>query len=218
MALMAPRQPIVPSGGPPWILAPNPTASAPRPRYSDGVSYAALWEEKARNVLKTSTNFNDMGLVLKLFRFQNPNDAVEVLSGRWKCVLDAWLNLLHRNRCRKRLCDSETVKAKEIVNIFSQRRSTPAPVWDGEWICTAMDSRVDVTTIAEKLDSSICSVFRDISYDSWFYRDNVASNFLDKIRNFRDRCAEYLQSQDQPTDKWKREKWKLLEQASSAYR
>ena len=93
-------------------------------------------------------------------------------------------------------------------------RQRSAPVWDGEWIFSYMDSTIDVATIAQKLDFSICSVFGAIPYESWFYSDDVVSTLLDRIRNFRDRCAQYFQNLDRLTDKSKTDKWELLAQAS----
>ena len=218
---MALKQPIIPSGvlsSTDWISTAYSTTSGPPPSYPNAVKAIASWktkEEEARNVLNTSFNFNDIYLVLRFFRFQNPDTAVEVLSGRWKYVLDSWLNILHGNRRWKLSCDcndvSDRCKASDIVSMCRQR---PAPVWDGEWIFSDMDSTIDVATIAQKLDYSICSVFCAIPYESWFYRDDVVSTLLDRIRNFRDRCAQYLQNLDRSTDKWKTDKWELLAQAS----
>jgi hypothetical protein len=67
---------------------------------------------------------------------------------------------------------------------------------------------MDVTTIAQKLDFSICTVFLKIPCNSWIswalgYRDDDISNFYDAVLSFRGRCAQYLQKFDQQIHKWK---------------
>lgn len=160
---MALKPPIVPSGVPPpidWIPAAYSTTSEPISSYPNAVKAIASWkkkEEEARSVLETSVNFIEIYLVLRYFRFQNPDTAAEVLSRRSKLVLDSCLNVLHGNRYWKLSCECNDVnhrcKASDIMGMC--RRQRPAPVWDEEWIVSNMDSTVDVATIAQKLDHSI---------------------------------------------------------------
>ncbi|KAF8847274.1 hypothetical protein BDZ45DRAFT_343715 [Acephala macrosclerotiorum] len=208
------RQPVAPSDSHPCktsrISAKHSTASTHLPSCSDAVNGIASrwWEEAAQEVLKTSSNFNDISLVLKFIRFQDPDTAIEALSGRQVWLLDAWLSIIYGNRHWECSCECASCKAKDIVEILNPRRLSPVPVWNGEWIFRSMSSPMDVTTIAQKLDVSICTVFLKIPCNSWIswalgYGDDDVSNFYDAVLSFRDRCAQYLQKLGQQIHKWK---------------
>ena len=99
------------------------TASTHLSSYSDAVDGIASrwWEEAAQKVLETSSNFNDISLVLKFIRFQDPDTAIKALSGRQVWFLDTCLNIIYGNRHWECSYEYASYKAKDIIEIFSPR-------------------------------------------------------------------------------------------------
>jgi hypothetical protein len=143
------------------------------------------WEEEGEDILRTSNNSNDIRLIRRFKFFQDPIIVSEALSRRRRYQLDS----------------------EQIVDILSQGKPSPAPVWDGKGILSAMDSLIDATAIAEKLDCITCSTFCKFSLDTWArymlgYKDPAVSKFLNDVSNSRNDLAQRFR-EHQPTAAWK---------------
>lgn len=185
------------------------------PPYSTVVGgIASPWKEAAE-LLKTSTNWDEILLVLRFIPLDR-NATIELLSGRWRPILDTWLNFLYGSRTRPHYCNSNACAATEIVDMVNQRYFLSAgPSWDGEWLFLSMESSVDIATIAQRWDLSIRAVFCWIPYERltpWAFglEDNVALNFLNTIESFNARCVQHVRNLEGKGT----EKWRLLAEAS----
>jgi hypothetical protein len=79
------------------------------------------------------------------------------------------------------------------VDILKSKQLSPVSIWDGNWIFSATSLSFDISVIAEKLDSSICLVFGEFTYEAWGpwrlgYPVPGIENFFTSILNFRNNC------------------------------
>jgi hypothetical protein len=182
---------------------------APPESVRSSSAYPASKVEAARAVLRKSTKWNEILLVLRFIRL-DPDDAIQILSGRWVAILHTWLGFL-RGRRTWHPCGSSECVARDIVDTINQRQ--PLPSWDGEWLFPAMESSTDVTMIAQRLDLSIRVVWCWIPSRCWpslalGFEDTEALSFLNTIESFSGRCGQYIRNLEEAG------KWNLLAQAS----
>jgi hypothetical protein len=175
------------------------------PSYSiDIPSY--WWEEAAAAVFRTSHDFGLVTLTIKFIPLPDPTIPATLLSGRQKGWLDAFLNVLCRDEAIDvPPCDSLLSTAEVIVAIISRRPSSRALRWEGDWLLSALFDP-DISTVAEKLDSQIHSVFCTITFADWIawhcgYRKDIVSNLLDALLNFRNTLVQFAQEHKIVADK-----------------
>jgi hypothetical protein len=115
-------------------------------------------------LLATSCNLLEIILICRFDLFADPEASTLALCRQPDFRLEYFLATLggdrHTSDCRSR-------KAEQIVRIL--RAQPPSyPVLDVGWLFSAMTSpMMDVSTIAEKLDWSFCSIFCRITYYGW---------------------------------------------------
>jgi len=113
------------------------------------VSSSSWWKEAAEQVVLISHDFNDVRLVLKFVLSLDPTIAASLLFKRWKDWLDAFLNVLCRDKViEKPLCNSLLFTAKAIVAIIRQRPLSPIPEENGKLMFLALISLINIIIIA----------------------------------------------------------------------
>jgi hypothetical protein len=184
-------------------------STRPPPSSSSTVAggIALLWDEAAE-LLKTSTNWDEILLVLRFIPLDRTT-TMGLLSRRWRPILDTWLNFLHGSRTRPH-CDSNERAATEIVDTVNQRYFPAVPPWDAEWLFSSMESSVATAVIADRFDLGIRTVLCWTPYERWAFlalglEDNVALNFLNAIESFNARCVDHVRTLEilgKGTEKW----------------
>ncbi|RDL30468.1 uncharacterized protein BP5553_10346 [Venustampulla echinocandica] len=146
---------------------PWPTPTALLPSYS--TSSPLHWmKEEASEVLLTTHDFDTGRLTCEFVPSLDPVVAATVLSKRRRGWLGAFLKVLCRSHAaREPSCDSPLSTATAIVGIIRRRLVSPAPEWNVAWIFSALTSSTDISTISEKLNAQIDSVFSRISFRDW---------------------------------------------------
>ncbi|TVY14153.1 hypothetical protein LARI1_G007778 [Lachnellula arida] len=178
---------------------PWPTPTALLPSYSP--SSPSCWmKEEAIRTLQTSHDFYIIRTICKFVPGLDPAVSATVLSKRWKLWLDAFLKVLcQREVIQEPPCDSPLSTAEAIVRIIRRRQLSPAPEWDGAWIFSALNSSTDISTIAEKFDAQMHSVFSRITFEDWvewtygFPNDPIQS-LLNTGFNLRNNLARSVQN------------------------
>jgi hypothetical protein len=172
------------------------------PSYSIDISY--WWEEAVTKVFRTSFDFGLIALAIKFIPLSDPEIRATLLAERRKGWLDAFLAVLCQDKAVDvPLCDSSLSMAEAIVNIISRRPHSPR--WDSDWLVSALlDS--DISTVAERLDIQIHSVFCTITYADWIawccgYQNDIVSNFLVALLSCRDRLIQLAQQDRAFADK-----------------
>jgi hypothetical protein len=191
-----------------------PTPTALLPSYS--TSSPSCWmKEEALEVLRTSHDFDAIRLICKFVPGLDPAIAAALLSERQKGWLCAFLKVLCRRQAvQEPSCDSPLSMAKAIVGIIRWRRLSPAPEWNGAWIFSALNSSTDISTIAEKLDAQIQSVFSRITFEDWLawsygFSNDPIQSLLNTAFNFRNDLARLVQTHAAMVDRLQ-----LLQEAS----
>jgi hypothetical protein len=198
------------------------------------------WEELAQEILRTSSNHNELITICKFDLFEDPMASVRALSKQPVTRLE---NLLATLRGSRSISDDGFDKAEQTVNNL-RRHLLPGPSWDANWFLSSMapsddvggdrhtsDCRsrkaeqivrivrgqppsdpkldvgwlfsamasplMDVSTIAEKLDWSFCSIFCRITYYGWArwvlgYRHDGILSYLDVAFTLRNNIFRLL--------------------------
>ncbi len=118
--------------------------------------HAGWWEEAACDVLSNSLSLDDIRLIYSYIPFQDQNTPCNVLSKRWKPVLDTFLNTLH-NRNPIALDQDSKDKAEEILSLL-RPKPPPFMTWDWEWTPPIVASAEYASRAAEVIDFNICRI------------------------------------------------------------
>lgn len=200
---------IVSSYTRPFITCDQPTSSISLSSHSNSVDNIASrwWEVAAQRIVETSQDFGEIKLICKFIPIEDTTILYRILARQQPDWLDEFLNLLRGSESGEENYGDNLHKAKEIVGLLveldSPSRPPPSLAWDGTWIHRLMMSQMDAATIAERIDSTIYSEFRMVTFQSWAkywlgYSDPFVSRFLDTASNSRNNLAQYF-----PKDAWK---------------
>ncbi|KAF4635362.1 hypothetical protein G7Y89_g2732 [Cudoniella acicularis] len=166
------------------------------------------WEKDGCEILKTSDNFHEVGLVLKFSLFQDTKVPLQALAGRQGSWLRAFLCNLLGIRDDAAVHENDgSWTANEIFRLCRQANSLSHRATDWSWILTDIASQVSATEIGEKLDAAMSLAFVEVPLHFWVrhllgYKDVVASEFFNALSNSRNDFSQYLQELGLARSKW----------------
>jgi hypothetical protein len=154
------------------------------------------WEERTQNLLGTTRSLDEIIHICRFDLFSDPGASAQALCRQPDFRLDGFLVALGD----RHISDSRSRKAEKIVRILrGQPPPSPYPELDVSWLFRAMASSMDVSSIAEKLDCSFCSIFCRTTYYAWTrwilgYRDDGISGYLSAAFTLRNNIFQLLYS------------------------
>ena len=177
-----------------------------------------LREKEAQDVVKKSTQFEELYLVCLYFPFSDPVTPHRILSTRWTAGLDTILNSLgleQSNGNPKAWNNNgfKSYKAEEIIQRL--RPETPLPmIWDYKWSLSIAESTMDARQIADDLNSDITEAFRNVPFTELVRAacncpSNIITSLLGAISTTRGELSILFQECHAL-----RSKFELVEQAS----